>query len=90
MRNNTRSNNTRSNARVKPVQARYTRAVATMRGLHVSMETKALQKEIEWIRHEIESYGFEFFPNHYVFEKVREFEEKVSELVNHKSTKSNK
>ncbi len=82
--------NSNRQARVKPVQQRYNRAVSAMRGLHVSLETKALQKEIEWIRHEIERYGFEFFPNHYIFDKVREFEEKVTELANHKSTKISK
>lgn len=85
-----RNSNSARQPRVKPVQQRYNRTVATMRGLHVSLETKQLQKEIEWLRHEIEAYGFEFFPNHYIFDMVSEFETKVAELASHKSTKVNK
>lgn len=76
--------------RVKPVEQRFNRSEASLRSLHVSTDTKDLQKEIEWARREIQQYGFSFFPNLYVFDKVKEFERLVDELRNHPTTQIKK
>lgn len=74
--------------KTKPVENRFNRAAAILRSLRVDTETKELQKDIEWKRHEIEQYGFVFFPNMFVFDKAAEFESLVDELKNHPTTKS--
>jgi len=38
------------------------------------------QKEIAHLINEIEQYGFDFFPNHYVYDKVVELEVFVRKL----------
>ena len=74
--------------KTKPVENRFNRAASILRHLHVdSAETKDLQKDIEWKRREIEQYGWNWFPNHYLCESVIEFETLVEELANHPTTK---
>ncbi|MBG24159.1 MAG: hypothetical protein CMF22_11990 [Idiomarinaceae bacterium] len=73
---------------MSPIQKRYNRALSVMRGLRVSDATKDIQKDIEFTRHEIESYGFRFYANHYIFDKVVELESLVVQLQNHKTTTS--
>lgn len=73
--------------RIKPVEARYLRALNQLRSLHVSQETKDMQKNLMWIKKEIEDYGMVFFANLFVYPLVIEFEKGVQEIANHPSTK---
>ena len=74
--------------KTKPVELRFTRAASILRSLKVSENTKELQKDLSWMKKDIEDYGLEFFPNHYVYDKVKEFEALVDALKNHPSTNS--
>lgn len=85
MKHNNNKNTTRKT--IKPVEARYNRALQLMRTLRVSSETKEIQEELSWLRKDIEDYNFTFFANHFVFDKVTEFERLVSKLQAHPSTK---
>jgi len=67
--------------RVKPVEARYNRALSKMRSLRVSHDTVDLQKDLMWKKKEIEYYGMVFFANHFIYDKVVEFERMVDELA---------
>jgi hypothetical protein len=74
------------NQRVKPVENRFNRAARKLRNLHVSIDTREIQQDIEWQRRDIIAYGFEFFPNHYIYDRVKEFEFMVDSLSSHLST----
>lgn len=76
--------------RIKPVEARYLRALNQMRGLHVSQDTKEIQKRLMWIKKDIEDYQFVFFANFYIYPLVIEFEKGVQELADHPSTKQSR
>jgi hypothetical protein len=80
------SNRSNGKRQMSPIQKRYLRALSTMRSLRVSDATKDIQKEIEFTRHDIESYGFRFYGNHYVFDKVVALEGLIETLRNHKTT----
>jgi len=74
--------------KMKGIEVRYRKAQEKMRRLRVTSDTKELQKDISFKMQEIESYGWAFFPNHFVGDQVIEFEAMVKQLAEHQSTQS--
>lgn len=56
--------------KVSSLEHRYRRAIATIRSCRTNQDTKALEVDITHNINYIESYGFDFFPNHYVRDQV--------------------
>lgn len=71
---------------MKGIEVRFRKAQELMRRLRVTSETKGLQKDIAFTMQEIEQYGFEWFPNHYVGDQIIQFEAMINQLKEHTST----
>lgn len=85
--NNTRTHQERKPRFVRNIERRYNKACAELRGMNLNADTKNLQMELEWTRRKIETYGFQFQPEHFIYDDVSYFEKIVAELNNHPSTK---
>jgi len=72
--------------RVPAIEGLYRKTRARMRNLRTTMETKELQIEIANEINTIETYGFRWFPNHYIFDNVNRLAKLVDELELHPST----
>lgn len=60
---------------IKPVQAKYEIALKMISNMNNRPYSERpnnieLEKEIAYLINKIETYGFEFFPNHYIFDDV--------------------
>lgn len=66
--------------KMKPIQARYNRIMRDLHGLRPNPKTKEIEKDVAYLINKIQAYGFEYFPNHYIFDDVAELEQKVKQL----------
>lgn len=69
--------------RMKPVERNFHRALTDLRRARVpsTKETKPLEEDIAYLINTINTYGFGFFPNMYVWESVNELQQKVDALI---------
>lgn len=51
-------------------ERRYRSAIYKVRGIGRSRIEKSVQEELAHLINKVESYGFFFFPNHYVFDEI--------------------
>lgn len=65
----------------KAVEVRYDAAVEKIRSVRTTRKSIALQKDIAHTMNTIQTYGFRFFPNHYIFDDVVELEKLADRLV---------
>lgn len=61
-------------------ERRYRTAIYKVRGIGRSRIEKSTQEELAHLINKVESYGFGFFPNHYVFNDIIAIEQIVSAL----------
>jgi hypothetical protein len=87
MLKNTRTLTAKSSAvdadKKKPMCAaerRFRSAVYKVRGIGRSKIAKETQVELAHLVNNVETYGFGFFPNHYVFEDIIKIEQIVTAL----------
>jgi hypothetical protein len=64
-------------------QIRYNGIRSRMRGL--KRLPKNIETEISYTINEIESYGFDFFPNHYLWELLDKVESLLDRAINQKN-----
>lgn len=73
---------------------RFNRAVSGLgnnfRYQNKTKRDKSLEMEIAWTIHEIEKYGFNFYPEHYIEDKMQELEKLSKTFKNRFQNKGNK
>jgi hypothetical protein len=55
-------------------ERRYRSAISKLRSVNRNSIPKELQIESAYTLNEVDRYGFSFFPNHYIFDKIIELE----------------
>lgn len=63
-----------------PVEYKYHRALRMLSRHRPSPQNKRKEEEIAYLINKIETYGFDFYPNHYIFDDVVKLEKLVMEL----------
>lgn len=68
---------------VSAAKKRYTGLSKRVKGLrYLDKEVdRKTQEEIAYAQHDIEMYGFEFFANHYLFEKIDRLEKLLNNIT---------
>lgn len=68
--------------RVSGVERRYKNARSKLRAIPRASLGKADQEDLAHIIHKVESYGFGFFPPHYLMDDIKQMERIVAENTN--------
>lgn len=62
-------------------ERRYRAAVSKLRSIPRNTIPKETQVELAHMINDIESYGFNFFPNHYIFESIIKLESLAAKIT---------
>ena len=62
-------------------ERKYKSALHNLKSVNRNIMTKQQQVDISYLINDIEKHGFDFFPNHYVFDKIEELEEIINNLL---------
>jgi hypothetical protein len=66
--------------RSKPLEVRFNRVLSQLHACRTTYATRALEKDIAHTVNHIERYGFQWFPNVYVYDDVIQIEGMVRQL----------